>query len=230
MIGGSGGGGAGSGGSGGGGAGIGGSGGGGAGGCALTLQAPPPTGTHVDCPLAFDCSATYEDQIAKVSSDGGACVGPAAITVSEVTCGAHRILRRATFYWYEECLYASSGALVGSVNCGDTGCNYAGEVVDETLCLDAGLGPNLCPSDAGTVDARGPDAGDAGSDGGDAAQPCTGSAGFSCVGSCQTDVTPFASPICSNGIWVCPARFIDLRTCPCGSNLPQPPDSGCVYP
>jgi hypothetical protein len=170
---------------------------------------------NVDCPLASDCSASYADQIAKVSSDGGACVGPAANTVSEVTCGAHRIWRRATFYWYEECLYASSGALVGSVNCGDTGCNYAGEVIDDAPCLDAGLGPNLCPTDAGT---------------GDAAQSCSGSAGFSCVGSCQSDVTPFASPVCANGTWSCPAGFMDLRGCPCGSNLPPPPDSGCVYP
>jgi hypothetical protein len=208
------------GGSGGSGGGSGGSGGlagaGGAGGAECGVRSPPPApGSHVDCPLDPCCASTYTEQLAKIGADGGACQGFAPLEVTTATCGGKQVWRRAANLSLYECIYNPTGVLAGSETCTDTGCLFAGDVVndDATLCTDGGRSPNLCTADAGTD-----------------AQSCPGTAGFSCVSSCQTDVGPPIFPVCTDGSWTCPSGSVRLSTCPCGSNLPPPPDSGCTYP
>ena len=109
-----------------------------------------PSTSHVDCPIYAGCAETYADQVAKARTEAGVC-DQFSDTVSTTACSAYQIWRATwTHYGYWDCVYTMAGALVGSAQCGDTGCIRGGEVVDvAAVCPDAPFGPNLCPADAG---------------------------------------------------------------------------------
>lgn len=117
--------------------------------CSQASFAAPST-SRVDCPIFAGCAAMFADQVAMANADAGVCGGQFADTVLTATCGAHQIWRQSSHYGFWDCIYTAAGALVGSAQCGDTGCLRGGDVVDvAAICPDAAFGPNLCPADAG---------------------------------------------------------------------------------
>jgi hypothetical protein len=115
-------------------------------GCGFILTVPDAS--HVDCPISTSCASTYAEQMATINREAGICNSVVPTQVMSGACGTRLLWRQVhPFSSTFECIYTSSGVLAGSESCGDTGCLWGGDIVDDaTICGDGGLGPNQCPT------------------------------------------------------------------------------------